>query len=69
MCPRRNGKKGTVIAFALFALPKREQEVVAPKDALLAKMEEDKFTHIAQTLRDRWQHAPTPHSLISEALW
>ena len=28
MCPRRNGMvKGTVIAFALVALPKREQDV------------------------------------------
>ena len=32
MCPRRNGPtKGMVIVFALLALQKREQEVVAPK--------------------------------------
>ena len=31
MCPRHNGKKGMVIAFALFAHPKLEQDVIAPK--------------------------------------
>ena len=40
MCPRRNGKKGMVIAFALLALPKREQESVAPKQRQMQEARE-----------------------------